>query len=348
MKSRKVNQLAPLGTLIEVTGVVGNQPVGVYGIYSAQPPNRMKSGRSTGRQRTKTQHKAYRSANTSKPSAVTSPPRALLQRGSLHAKVQAQLTPDDGSVHDHLRGTLLESLATCAVDGRTFIVGGDFNSSLTPGVDVHDFMGVIDGMKMANSETPFQRKRYTYMSSSAKTRIDHMFHSSGATCSGCRLVRSVHHRHGHAGMVAGYEVNRGPPSRWQFILRQLQTVKKDFSDPATVAEITAKFKALRRELTLGCAERLERLTEDTVALVYPKRKRSMKTRICRDWSPDSVALEIHLKRAYKIEKLFNSKRAGSPRALSKLVQYDGIKSLAGVPGAKSSVFTSSRSLSTTP
>ena len=35
IEERKINQLAPLGTLVEVKGKLGNQRFGVYGIYSA-------------------------------------------------------------------------------------------------------------------------------------------------------------------------------------------------------------------------------------------------------------------------------------------------------------------------
>lgn len=35
LRSRQINQLAPLGTLVEVKGTIGNQPMSVYGVYSA-------------------------------------------------------------------------------------------------------------------------------------------------------------------------------------------------------------------------------------------------------------------------------------------------------------------------
>ena len=96
-------------------------------------------------------------------------------------KVKSRLQPDDGTVHEQLRGALIESLAHCAAEGRTFVLGGDFNDTLRPESDPHDFTDVMDGLRMRNSETTSQRLRPTYSSGGRNTRIDHMFHS--ANCS---------------------------------------------------------------------------------------------------------------------------------------------------------------------
>lgn len=211
LKSRQINQLAPLGTLIEVKGVLGNQPIAVYGIYSAVTqtnihqstlPRTLNSPQPTQGRNNWVRHPHHTQTHR------TLPPGERI--GSLHSKVHALLSPDDGTVHEHLRGVLLDGLALSAVEGRTYFVGGDFNYDMTAGRDIHKFGEVIDGLHMQNSESLSQQTRSTYKSAKNVTRIDHMFHSPGAKPEGCRLVRNVHHHNGHAGLLASYQVDRGP------------------------------------------------------------------------------------------------------------------------------------------
>ena len=157
---------------------------------------------------------------------------------------------------------------------------------------------------MVNSEPLAQQSRYTYQSAGSRTRIDHMYHSPTARLEsvekGCRLVRNVYHHNGHAGILASYRIDQGKPNRWQFVLRQITKAQKDFSDPVVIAEVTEKFKTLSLDMTLPAAARLDKLTDDAVLLVHPHKHKVSRNRVCRDWSPDSVALELHLKRVVNL------------------------------------------------
>ena len=216
-------------------------------------------------------------------------------------KVKSRLQPDEGLTHVQLRGALIESLAHCVAEGRTCIVGGDFNDTLLPGADAHDFNDVLQGFRMRNSETKSQQLRNTYSSGGRDTRIDHMFHTPGATSLGVQIVRPLYFANGHAGLLTGYKIDRGPTSRWQYPLRQLTKAQKDFGDPIVVAEIKQRFASLARDLTLPCAARLDKLAEDSARLVYPHQKRPPQNKVQREWSPDSIALEIHLKRVGRLK-----------------------------------------------
>jgi len=121
IEERKINQLAPLGTLVEFKGKLGNQRFGVYGIYSAvtqessannvmPPPAQTTPSEGVGR------------TQWIKPSRLPKPRKSVpnnARLGSLQSKVKSLLSPDDGSVHEHLRGVLLDGLAQCVVEGRT-------------------------------------------------------------------------------------------------------------------------------------------------------------------------------------------------------------------------------------
>jgi hypothetical protein len=104
------------------------------------------------------------------------------------------------------------------------------------------------------------------------------------------------------------------------VLRQITKSHKDFGDPVIVADITKKFAALERDLTLPCAQRLDKLTAQSVNLVHPHHRRPARHRICRDWSPDSVALEIHLKRAYALERLSKQGKTYNPWRYARILR----------------------------
>ena len=294
LSSRSVSQLSPLGTLIEVKGKIGCQPVAVYGVYSA----------------------------------IDS-----VEPGSLCMKVKSRLQPDDGTVHEQLRGALIESLAHCAAEGRTFVLGGDFNDTLRPESDPHDFMDVMDGLRMRNSETTSQRLRPTYSSGGRHTRIDHMFHSPGAKCLGVRLQRPLHFENGHVGLHATYKVDRGPTSRWQYPLRQLTKAQKDFGDPIVVADIQQRFATLVRDMSLPCAARLDKLAKDSVQLVYPYQPRQARNKVRRDWSPESIALEIHLKRVRRLKAILGNRPAITDGQYRRALRFstEGLNKLARGP-----------------
>jgi len=285
-----------------VKGTLGNQPVALFGIYSpitpatAPPTKRQREVRAKQSRR----HPKFQSTTLpleDRDCVLRTRKRALeaqkshkLRTGSLHAKYQAQLGPDDGEVHEHLRGALLDNIGIAAAEGRTYFVAGDFNSDLTPASDKHKYMEVMDGVQMKNSETAEQQTRCTYRSGHRRTRIDHAFHSKGAEVKQCRLIRPLHFNNGHAGLLVTYRVDRGPPSRWQFVLRQITKSYKDFGDPVVVADVTKKFATLERDMTIPCAQRLDKLTSQSVGLVHPCHRRPARHRICRDWSPDSVEI----------------------------------------------------------
>lgn len=292
VKSKKVNQLAPFGTLVEVKGIFGRQPFSVYGIYSAVS--------------------AEESVQQQEQAAGTS--------GSLCDKVQAALPPDSGTTHEHLRLSLLEGCALSMLEARTIFVGGDFNSPLTADNDRHDFGSVLSGIKLGNSSGAEQAGLPSYRSGKVETRIDHMYHSDTAKVYVSRLLRTVHHDNGHAGLLTGYFINRGAPNRWKFVLRQLAKRMQDFKIPEVTADFTEKFKKLVIDRSLPLAEQLDKLTCDTVQIVYPRRIKPARKGQSRDWSPESRALELHLKRVVTLKSLLQRRIAPSVNTYLKVVQ----------------------------
>ena len=96
---------------------------------------------------------------------------------------------------------------------------------------------------------------------------------------------------------------------------------KDFGDPIVVADIKARLADLSRDVTIPCAERLDKLTTETVRLVYPHQKKQKRNSVCRDWTPDSVALEIHMKRVRMLEKLLGKPTDPTGRGYLRVVRY---------------------------
>ena len=76
-----------------------------------------------------------------------------------------------------------------------------------------------------------------------------------------------------------------------------------------VADIQQRFSSLVRDLSLPCAARLDKLATDSVQLVYPYQPRQARNKVRRDWSPESIALEIHLKRVRHLRTILGSRHA---------------------------------------
>ena len=72
---------------------------------------------------------------------------------------------------------------------------------------------------------------------------------------------------------------------------------------------------------IQCADRLDKLTVETVRRVYPHQRKQPRNKVCRNWTPDSVALEVHLKRVRLLSRMLNKAADPTERTYRRAIRY---------------------------
>lgn len=275
---KKVTQLSPAGTLVEIKGQVGACPFTVVGTYLPRETH-------------------------------PSPP------GSLLTKVQEELTRTKEVINDpyeYLKTNLHETIVASRVERRLITVGGDLNTDLTPLTDSQSVGVLLTALGIHHCESSIERPSPTWVNGKHSKRLDHLLTSTVAMAKSVNIVRTPQFLLDHAAMVGSFWVGKidAMDSVWLLALRQIKKARFDYASPKDRQQMSIALANIKPDLSLSYEAQLRQLTADTMTsvntlygtLTPPRHK------ICRHWCPDNVALEIGLKLVSKINHHVQQRR----------------------------------------